>query len=303
MMLRGKHVTIAITAIVLALSLVFAAIYRTVIPGLSSARGEPPTLEVSIATWLLHASVLREAKERANPLGDDPAAIAAGQDLFRQKCQTCHGYDGSGKTEIGAGEYPRPPALRSMNIMAMTDGETFYHIRNGVRNTGMPASSMPDGQIWQLVAYLRHLPNVTSLSPKPVALAGAKPAPDAHYVSSAVCQSCHTGVYEHWKKTRMANVVRDPKEYPDAIIPDLSKPDSLVTFTKDHIAFVHGSKWKQRYFKKSGNDYFRCRRNGMSPTRYGGNTSFRTARIGGCRSIRPIMPNAQPARFATGTIP
>ena len=54
----------------------------------------------------------------------------------------------------------------------------------------------------------------------------------------------------------MANVVGDPKEHPDAIIPDLSKPDPLVTFTKDDIAFVYGSKWKQRYFKKVGDDYF-----------------------------------------------
>ena len=54
----------------------------------------------------------------------------------------------------------------------------------------------------------------------------------------------------------MANVVRDPKEHPDAIIPDLSQPNPLVTFTKDQIAWVYGSKWKQRYFTKVGDDYF-----------------------------------------------
>ena len=54
----------------------------------------------------------------------------------------------------------------------------------------------------------------------------------------------------------MANVVRDPKVHPEAIIPDLSKPDPLVKFTKDDIAFVYGSKWKQRYFTKKGDDYF-----------------------------------------------
>ena len=54
----------------------------------------------------------------------------------------------------------------------------------------------------------------------------------------------------------MANVVRDPAQHPEAIIPDLSKPDPLVKFTKSDIAFVYGSKWKQRYFKKVGDDYF-----------------------------------------------
>ncbi|MEQ1947278.1 MAG: cytochrome c3 family protein [Bryobacteraceae bacterium] len=54
----------------------------------------------------------------------------------------------------------------------------------------------------------------------------------------------------------MANVVRDPKVHPDAVIPDLSKPNPLVTFTVNDIAWVYGSKWKQRYFTRRGDDYY-----------------------------------------------
>jgi hypothetical protein len=54
----------------------------------------------------------------------------------------------------------------------------------------------------------------------------------------------------------MANVVRDPRLFPDAILPDLTKPDPLVTFGLQDVAFVYGSKWKQRYFTKVGDDYF-----------------------------------------------
>jgi predicted CXXCH cytochrome family protein len=55
----------------------------------------------------------------------------------------------------------------------------------------------------------------------------------------------------------MANIVRDAKEHPDAIIPDLSKADpSIVKFKREDIAFVYGSKWKQRYFTKLGNEYY-----------------------------------------------
>ena len=39
----------------------------------------------------------------------------------------------------------------------------------------------------------------------------------------------------------MANVVRDPRQHPDAIIPDFSKPDPLLTFTKDDVALVYSS--------------------------------------------------------------
>jgi predicted CXXCH cytochrome family protein len=78
----------------------------------------------------------------------------------------------------------------------------------------------------------------------------------AHYVGSAACKDCHTAIYDRWKKTRMANVVQDPHTHPEAIIPDLSKPDPLLTFSKDEIALTYGSKWKQRYFKKVGDDFF-----------------------------------------------
>src|ERR1700719_4387561 len=78
----------------------------------------------------------------------------------------------------------------------------------------------------------------------------------ATYVGSRACQSCHTDIYARWQKTPMANVVRDPKQHPEAIIPDLTKPDPLLKFTKDDIALVYGSLWKQRYFTKIGDDYF-----------------------------------------------
>lgn len=76
------------------------------------------------------------------------------------------------------------------------------------------------------------------------------------YVGSEKCKTCHLSTYERWSKTRMANVVRDPKVHADAVIPDLAKPNPLVTFKLDDIAWVYGSKWKQRYFTKRGNDYY-----------------------------------------------
>jgi predicted CXXCH cytochrome family protein len=54
----------------------------------------------------------------------------------------------------------------------------------------------------------------------------------------------------------MANVVRDPREHPDAIIPNLATNNVSPKFTKDQVAFVYGGIWKQRYFTKIGDDYF-----------------------------------------------
>ncbi|MGH7247068.1 MAG: c-type cytochrome, partial [Pseudomonadota bacterium] len=144
------------------------ALYMFALPGLSSARRQPPGMEVAVATWLLRHSVPPSDRQRHNPLGADAADVATGRDLFRQNCEICHGYDGSGRTRIGGGEYPRPPVLRSL-IASMTDGEAFYHIRNGIRNTGMPAWNLPDREVWQLVLYMRNLPKTASMSEDAVA--------------------------------------------------------------------------------------------------------------------------------------
>jgi mono/diheme cytochrome c family protein len=148
---------VMVAAIVVVVFSGAVALYMFALPGFSSARRQPPEIEVAVATWLLRHSVPATARQQHNPLGADAADVAAGRDLSRQNCEICHGYDGSGRTQIGGGEYPRPPVLRSL-IASMTDGEVFYHIRNGIRNTGMPAWTLPDRQVWQLVLYMRNLP-------------------------------------------------------------------------------------------------------------------------------------------------
>ena len=54
----------------------------------------------------------------------------------------------------------------------------------------------------------------------------------------------------------MANVVVDPKTHPEAVLGDFKTPNPLVTFKPKDVAFVYGSKWKQRYFVKRGDDYY-----------------------------------------------
>jgi predicted CXXCH cytochrome family protein len=225
-------------------------LFRLALPGLSSARPEPPAAEVIIATWLLHNSVPSQEALRTNPLTLNEADVASGAALFQAKCAVCHGYDGAGRTSIGTNVYPRAPALRQALTM-LTDGQIFTFIHDGIRNTAMPAWNLPERQIWQITLFLRHLP--ATAEPKSQAAGGTA---DSHYVGSAACQSCHAEVFARWKQTRMANVVRDPREHPEAIIPDLSKPDPLLTFGKDDIAFVYGSRWKQRYFTRRGDDFF-----------------------------------------------
>src|SRR4051812_39258346 len=95
---------------------------------------------------------------------------------------------------------------------------------------------------------------LTARNDAPAAAPAPAPAPPAgrSYVGSQECRRCHGPIYERWSKTRMANVVTDPREHPDVVLPDFNKPDPLLTFKLSDVAFVYGSKWKQRYFTKVG---------------------------------------------------
>jgi mono/diheme cytochrome c family protein len=253
---RAPRRSLTVLLVLVLLALAGAVFYFAVLPGLSVARQEPSKLEVAVATYLLQHSVPASAKAMASPLGahPDPAEIRAGHDTFSAKCETCHAYDGGGRTTIGGNSFPRAPVLRTL-VTAMSDGEIFYHIRNGIRNTGMPAWDLPDRQIWQLVAYIRNLPRVATREPQDIAGQQTASVLAAHYVGSKACQSCHQDIYARWQKTAMANVLRDPKVHPDAIAADPATAPEELRFTKDDVAFVYGSKWKQRYWKKSGDTY------------------------------------------------
>ena len=239
------------------IAVLFAALYALILWEGSRAREDAPVLEATVAQWLLHHTVPARFRAMKNPLDVEIASadVEAGHEVYTKKCEICHAYDGGGSTEIGSGQYPRPPDLHGADVQRMSDGELFYHLKNGIRHTGMPAWTLPDRKLWQVSAYLRHLPRLAALSPQMAA--GQLPTgSNAHYVGSVACKDCHSAIYDRWKKSRMANVVQDPRMHPEAIIPDLSKPDPLLTFTKEEVALTYGSKWKQRYFKQVGDDYF-----------------------------------------------
>ena len=105
-------------------------------------------------------------------------------------------------------------------------------------------------QVGALVAWL-----VAPARAQPQVSPAVGPPLTAKYVGSRACESCHADIYARWRKTPMANVVRDPREHPEAILPDLST-NTVAKFTKDDIALVYGSIWKQRYFTKVGDDYY-----------------------------------------------
>ncbi len=80
--------------------------------------------------------------------------------------------------------------------------------------------------------------------------------PGRYFMGSESCRGCHLKEFDGWKQTRMANVLRNPHEHPEAILGDFAHPDPVRSFSLDDVAFVYGSRYKQRYFAKRGDDYF-----------------------------------------------
>ena len=127
-----------------------------------SARDNPSALEVYIAKTARKLSVLASERDAKNPFAPTPEVLSEARAHFADHCATCHGNDGSGKTEIGQNLYPKPPDLRQSETQNLTDGQIYYIIHNGIRLTGMPAWGGPgkDDDSWKLVLFIRHLPQM-----------------------------------------------------------------------------------------------------------------------------------------------
>jgi predicted CXXCH cytochrome family protein len=217
------------------------------------ATSEPSRIERLVARSVRNLAIPRAARREKNPLQASANNLHTGREIFLARCANCHGVDGSGRTPVGRSLYPRVPDLRALPTQSLSDGEIHYIIEKGVQLTGMPAWGNPYQQsddTWQLVIFIRNQQPLTKTEQSQQAAIGS-----AHYVGSQACAKCHADVYDRWKKTPMANIVRDPRQHPDAIIPDLST-NTVAKFSREQVAFVYGSLWKQRYFTKIGDDYF-----------------------------------------------
>lgn len=219
------------------------------------ANSEPPRVEAVVARAIRNWSIPRHERQARNPMPSSSEVLEQGRLDFQARCSVCHGIDGSGRTALGRGLYPRVPDLRCAKTQSLSDGDLHYIIENGVQLTGMPAWASRHSETpidaWKLTAFIRTLGAVS----QPQQSEQANLLASASYVGSEACQRCHQEIYSRWKKTPMANVVRDPRAHPDAIISDMAH-NNVARFTRDQVAFAYGSIWKQRYFTKVGDDYF-----------------------------------------------
>jgi predicted CXXCH cytochrome family protein len=219
------------------------------------ATTEPLSIELTLARSLRDAAIPARERDARNPIPLTAQNFRTGHDEFLARCAVCHGYDGSGRTPVGTSLYPRVPDLRAAPTQNLSDGEIHYFIENGIQLTGMPAWGniyrRSGDKSWDLVLYIRSLRHPGTTEGETL----ARTMQAAHYVGSQACERCHADIYHRWQSTPMANIVRDPRTHPDAIIPDLST-NKVAPFSLAQVSLVYGHLWKQRYFTKVGDSYY-----------------------------------------------
>jgi len=129
-----------------------------------AATQEDPALVKLVLIKVRTASINHQAADAPLIPLDNPANIQAGAKAFQTRgCLNCHGAPGVEWAKFSEGLSPDPPDLKDV-VNERRPNELFWVIKNGINMTGMPSFGkieVPDQEIWQIVAFLKKLPNVS----------------------------------------------------------------------------------------------------------------------------------------------
>jgi mono/diheme cytochrome c family protein len=129
-----------------------------------AATQEDPALVKWVLIKVRTASINHQAADAPLIPLDNPANIQAGAKAFQTRgCWNCHGAPGVEWAKFSEGLSPDPPDLKDV-VNERRPNELFWVIKNGINMTGMPSFGkieVPDQEIWQIVAFLKKLPNVS----------------------------------------------------------------------------------------------------------------------------------------------
>jgi mono/diheme cytochrome c family protein len=150
-------VTAIVVTIVALLTVVWAGLFNV------AATQHSTTLERLLA-FAAARSIARHAAVKTNPVPAEPQALVVGLQHYADMCLMCHGAPGVEPHAFARNLSPKPPAMTSTAVQLSTDGELFWIISHGIMATGMPAFGPVHGaeDIWQLVAFIRHMPHLST---------------------------------------------------------------------------------------------------------------------------------------------
>ena len=92
---------------------------------------------------------------------EDPKRVMAGAQSYAALCVGCHLAPGVTKSDIRPGLYPHPPNLAQEDTKDTQ--RAFWIIKHGIKMSAMPAwgKSLDDAKVWDIVAFVRKMPDMT----------------------------------------------------------------------------------------------------------------------------------------------
>ena len=156
----------ALLLLIGALALLGSIVTYTIVRRGLSTRVEPSRAEAVLAWAMRKLATPHAGRTRPNPVQPTGAVLQQALEHYADHCAACHANDGSGDTQMGRSFYPKVPDMRSAGTQALSDGELFSIIEDGIRLTGMPAwgTGTPEGErdSWGLVHFIRRLPSLSA---------------------------------------------------------------------------------------------------------------------------------------------
>lgn len=152
--------------------------------GLFNATASTP--HIPVVALAAHTAFIRSVQVRAKGVRP-PAApftsaqVVAGFRDYDASCAACHGGPGIPRASWASGMTPTPPYLSDAG-RRWSKAELYWIVGQGVKMTAMPAwgETRSEGQLWNLVAFLKALPYLTTADYLRMrAAAGSARAPNA----------------------------------------------------------------------------------------------------------------------------
>ena len=105
--------------------------------------------------WTIPATAAKEP----NPVAVNAQVIAKGKDIYKSKCQKCHGPSGKGDGPDADLKHKPGNFTDSSRASRNPDGVMFYKIWNGRKSPKMPAlkGEISQDEVWTVIHYVKTL--------------------------------------------------------------------------------------------------------------------------------------------------
>jgi mono/diheme cytochrome c family protein len=106
------------------------------------------------------------ASKKKNPIAADATSIAAGKEIYKAQCLSCHGPEGKGDGPNAANLEKRPGNLSDGERMgAQTDGALFWKITEGRKPMPTFEKLLTEEERWKVINFVRTLAPKTGEKP------------------------------------------------------------------------------------------------------------------------------------------